>query len=318
MGDDNHNLKVVFIAGGGRSGSTLLLNTLGQIPGFFSIGELQWFWNLIEEHNKYCSCEHLILECETLDSIFNTAFGGIDQVEVGEMIKSRRSLRERNLPFLWLPDIRRKHEAMLQNYVETIQKIYLSILEVTGSRVIVDSSKLPTFGVILQMIPDIELHVIHLVRDSRAVAHSWQRKKSFVPENYDQDLMVQRSPAASALEWMVRNINTELYLRKSVASYSRLLYEEMVSHPEKSLRKVMDSLNEDGVALPIVNGNGVNMQKQLHSLAGNVVRFQSGEVALKLDEEWKRKMNATSKMLVTALTSPLLMRYKYPLVKDVL
>jgi hypothetical protein len=308
------NLKVVFIAGGGRSGSTLLLNILGQISGFFSIGELQWFWGQVEAENKYCSCEQLILECETWQAIFDTAFGGISQVDIREMLQSRRSLRERDLPFLWLPGVRQKHETMLENYVEAIQKMYFGIREVTGSRVIVDSSKLPTYGVILQMIPGIELHVLHLVRDSRAVAFSWQRKKSFVPESYAPDFMVQRSPAASAVEWMVRNINTESHLKKSVAIYSRLLYEDMVSNPENSLRTVLDSFNEMDVELPFVSENRVDLRKQLHTLAGNVVRFQTGEVELTLDEAWKEKMNPASKILVSAITAPLLLRYKYPMV----
>ena len=35
---------VLYVAGAGRSGSTLLDNLLGQIPGFFSAGELRYVW----------------------------------------------------------------------------------------------------------------------------------------------------------------------------------------------------------------------------------------------------------------------------------
>ena len=35
------------IPGAGRSGSTLLDRLLGQVNGFYSIGELKWIWRLV-------------------------------------------------------------------------------------------------------------------------------------------------------------------------------------------------------------------------------------------------------------------------------
>ena len=35
-------VKVLYVAGLGRSGSTILANTLGQVEGFFSGGELNF------------------------------------------------------------------------------------------------------------------------------------------------------------------------------------------------------------------------------------------------------------------------------------
>lgn len=37
-------VKVLYIAGWGRSGSTILDNVLGQVEGFFSGGELSYLW----------------------------------------------------------------------------------------------------------------------------------------------------------------------------------------------------------------------------------------------------------------------------------
>ena len=52
----NNRVKVLYIAGPGRSGSTVLGNVLGEIEGFFHGGELNFIWehNLIE--NRLCSC----------------------------------------------------------------------------------------------------------------------------------------------------------------------------------------------------------------------------------------------------------------------
>ena len=50
-----------------------------------------------------------------------------------------------------------------------------------------------------------------------------------------------------------------------------------------------------------------------HSVSGNPNRFGTGEVELRADEEWRRAMRTVDRGLVTALTWPLLLRYRYPL-----
>ena len=55
--------------------------------------------------------------------------------------------------------------------------LYSSIMARTGCSVIVDSSKFASYGHLLASNPAFDVRVIHLVRDSRAVAHSWQRRK---------------------------------------------------------------------------------------------------------------------------------------------
>src|SRR4026207_1713343 len=49
-------VKVMFLEGKGRSGGTLLASLLGQLPGFFNIGELNrlWDWGLVSNHR--CGC----------------------------------------------------------------------------------------------------------------------------------------------------------------------------------------------------------------------------------------------------------------------
>ena len=47
-------LKVLFIAGTSRSGSTLLGQLLGQIDGFIHIGELRQLWKKGFGQNSPC------------------------------------------------------------------------------------------------------------------------------------------------------------------------------------------------------------------------------------------------------------------------
>ena len=47
---------VVYIAGSGRSGSTLLERALGEIPGFVNVGELIDLYRRVADHGELCGC----------------------------------------------------------------------------------------------------------------------------------------------------------------------------------------------------------------------------------------------------------------------
>ena len=49
-------VKVLFVGGFGRSGSTLLDNVLGQVDGFASCGEISYLWDRGLEQDRLCSC----------------------------------------------------------------------------------------------------------------------------------------------------------------------------------------------------------------------------------------------------------------------
>src|ERR1700675_5160761 len=74
-----NDVKVLFLAGKGRSGGTLLASLLGQLPGFFNIGELNrlWDWGLVS--NFRCGCGLPVQECPTWHAILEEA----DRLEPG-------------------------------------------------------------------------------------------------------------------------------------------------------------------------------------------------------------------------------------------
>src|SRR5450432_3375221 len=67
------DVKVLFLAGKGRSGGTLLASLLGQIPGFFNAGELNRLWDSGLEHNRRCGCGRPIQECEAWKPVLAAA-----------------------------------------------------------------------------------------------------------------------------------------------------------------------------------------------------------------------------------------------------
>jgi hypothetical protein len=50
-----------------------------------------------------------------------------------------------------------------------------------------------------------------------------------------------------------------------------------------------------------------------HTVAGNPLRFRRGDVAIEADLEWRSRLEAGPRRVVTALTWPLLLRYGFRL-----
>jgi hypothetical protein len=66
--------------------------------------------------------------------------------------------------------------------------------------------------------------------------------------------------------------------------------------------------------LRFIEGDRVTLRGS-HSAAGNPMRFVTGEIALRRDDEWVRALSPAARRRVTALTAPLLARYGYPIAR---
>ena len=176
--NDARVVKVLYIGGYGRSGSTLLERILGQFPGVLSVGEMRHVWNRSFRDNSLCSCGTPFLSCEFWSAVVRDAFGSQPILDVDEIIQLKRSVdRIKYIP--WITRSLRvpsgRFGDRLQRYATLLAVLYRSIQKVASAKVIVDSSKDPSFAFVLASIPEIRLSVVHLVRDSRAVAFSWTR-----------------------------------------------------------------------------------------------------------------------------------------------
>lgn len=304
---DRNRPKVLFIAGNGRSGSTILHNILGQIDGFFAIGEVRYIWERGLMKNRLCGCGAAFHDCPVWRDILDTAFGGMACVDAQKLFALTESFRIQDLPLTVIPTVRDRQIARLQEYMAHLEKLYLAIQASTNSRVIVDSSKNPSYGYLLRMMPAIDLYIVHFIRDAQAVAYSWSKKKQFQPGDY----MARKTPTKSALQWNARNLSSEMFLKRRTIPYRLLRYEDFVRAPQSSVESIVELLDEQDVALPFVAPDTVMLEKPTHSVFGNEVRFQRGPVQIAMDDRWQSKMGRRQKMAVTALTWPLRLKYGY-------
>jgi len=167
-------VKVIYIAGEGRSGSTLLERILGQHSKVFAAGELIHIWERSFIENQLCSCGKPFKECEVWQSIVEKFYRNL-----------KEKINPNDLIYAFLQTSRLRHYLLGKNlenkYSKLISKVYYNlykaILDTTEMEFLIDASKQPVFAHILAQIPDIDLYIIHLVRDSRGVAYSWTKNK---------------------------------------------------------------------------------------------------------------------------------------------
>lgn len=312
-------VKVLYVAGYSRSGSTMLDSILGQIQGFFSTGELYYVWSRNVLDNTVCGCGAPFRECGVWSGVFERAFGGIDAVDAREMIRLQESnTRTRHLPLTLVPWGRRLLATRLKRYLGNLEKLYHAVQHVTGCRVVVDSSKVPLYGYLLGTIPTIDLYVVHLIRDPRAVSFSWLKTRLLPPlPGEDRPLYMDRySSIKSSMVWNVTNVAVEMLWRRQSKRYMRLRYEDFVDRPQESLQRILELVHEQdsSLSLPFEAGRQIELGVN-HTTSGNPSRFHTGTLELRPDKEWVTRMRLRDKVLASVLTLPLLFRYKYPVVR---
>ena len=313
MVDESEAIKVLFIGGMGRSGSTILERMLGQVPGFFPVGEIYNIWNRGFEQNQLCSCHTPFIQCDFWHAVVEEAFGRGHLSSAEDALALQRSTdRLRYLPQLIFPALRwRDYKEKFQKYARMLSRLYAAIKKISSYEIIVDSSKEPSHGFILNAIPNIQLWVVHLIRDSRAVAYSWQRKR-IRPEIYwKKEYMPRYTPVRSAIDWNWKNMAVDILGLLSKRSI-RLSYENLVNDPQATLIGLIHDVTHFHHKLDFLSGRRVKVDTH-HTVSGNPNRFESGVIELMADTEWIKKMPLWSYLTVTALTWPLLLTYGYSL-----
>jgi hypothetical protein len=302
--------RVAYIAGAGRSGSTLLAMLLGALPGCVSIGELRHMWRRGIQLNQRCGCGEPFWDCPFWSDVGDRAFGGWDNAPHERMIDLQRRVdRFRQLPRLATMPVAAGVRRTVDEYAVNAGRVYRAVQQVAQASTVVDSSKSPTFAVILQRVPGIDPVVLHLIRDSRAVAHSWSRRRPMPEVVEGEAYMATYGPARAAIDWARSNVAIEAAHMAGIAS-TRLRYEALVRAAPQELARVRSALGLTAAQAALLAAPVVEVGVQ-HTVAGNPARFSGGQVRLRPDEEWKSAMTARDRRMVAALTLPLLTAYGY-------
>jgi hypothetical protein len=298
--------KVLYITGWGRSGTTIVDNILNAYKGVFSAGELVYLWTWGLRLGRRCGCGAALPECELWRAILRTAYGGRLPRPDEVVTLQRQAIRVRATPGL----LRGTSNPAAEAYRRILEPLYPAIAEVTGADLIVDSSKSPAAAALLRRLDGVESYLVHMIRDPRAVAHSWGRPT--VQLNGPQPrLMRRQSPARSTARWLAWNVLSERVGGHDPDRFRRLRYEDFVVRPREAVEDLLAFTGTAAVDAPFLGEHTVILPVN-HTVSGNPGRFRSGEVQIRPDDRWRHDSTWGPRVIATALALPLLPRYGYP------
>ncbi|MBU0580745.1 MAG: sulfotransferase [Candidatus Margulisbacteria bacterium] len=277
------NKKIVCIVGYGKSGSTLLGNMLGQIKGYFDIGELISVDLAIESINK-CSCGRVIQDCNFWEKVFVKSIENQNKLDM----KTWKFLHNKYFPLILTYS-----NKSLNRKFEQLKKIYMQVLEQSKADVIVDSSKSVLYAYILSKILDIDVYFVHLVRDMYAVEYSMHKlKKQGHPK------FINSNPFIDTIQWIANNKLCKYLSNNNI--YIKVDYEKLIKTPKKTIETICKKIGDKNPDLSFIKGNKI-LKTTNHNIGGSRIRLKKGLVDLKVDNSWKNNLPKRSYNIIKLL-----------------
>jgi len=304
-------MKVLYIVGVGRSGSTLLERMLGAVPGSVNAGELNAIFSRVATQDQRCGCGEPFSACPFWQEVGDRAFGGWGSV-TGRMASLQpRVVRQRFVPHLATGLAGAQYRRDLDEYLDAHHRLYRAISDVSGAEVVVDASKSTAQLFALRRIEGLDLRVINLVRDSRGVANSWSKSGIRKPQSQQGDEMGTYSPHRLAVLWAALQLESAV-LGAAAPHATRVRYEDLVDRPRPTLTAALRGvgLSPEVGALDHVGEHSVTLEPS-HGIAGSRTRFTAGRIELQLDDAWHTGLAPRARRVVTAVTLPQLLGYGY-------
>lgn len=286
-------LSVVFIAGEGRSGSTILDRCIGSVEATSSFNEMHEIVNQYIRNKKRCSCGELPVDCPFWAGVFADETLAENMDFLREMhFQVDGSSRFFRL-FFGLYGL--KARKQLRRYGQLTAHMYRCIGQRAGAQTIVDSSKNPSRALFLKRYAGLDVHCIHLVRNPAAVAASWKKSK-----RQNDDVLPVYAVEKSLNRWMLKNMACELI--RLAMPYKRVCFEEFTRKPMTSLQDIKSWVPSlTGLSDGFQNERVVRLQS-FHSLQGNPDRFSSGDVEIRDENQLpppKIKLSFLQKLLAS-------------------
>lgn len=315
-------VKVVFILGFPRSGSTLLGNVLGQLEGWFFAGELRELWRRSEVASARCGCGRPIAACPLWGEVIAASHGSAAPDEalgprtVDQQSRASRWGGVRSMLARRPPDPRRDPEGVAS--VTAVAATYRAVAAATGARVVVDSSKWPADAALAALAGGIDAWFIHLVRDPRGVVHSRQRARDRRRHagRHPRPLLAALRPLWLAYDgagWGALNLAARhARWRPPPPRWQVLSYEALAARPEPTLQALLAGLGESDLDLPFSGPATVRLSEN-HAIAGNRNRHRSGDVVITPDEGWRRGLARWEQWVAAGAGLPSLHAHGYRL-----
>jgi hypothetical protein len=281
--------KILYIAGYGRSGSTILDTTLGNHPSILGAGELTWLFAYARE-GKSCTCGNKLTDCQLWAPVIQYALTMANNLSLEAAAEVTRRCESYRCDF-----------ASRALYQKLWGAVFRRVRHQSGCEIVVDSSKSTRQTYhrmeLLHEIPELQVNTLHLVRDLRAVMWSTRRGSNRRLEA-GEHARVWGGGVRTLMSWLVANRNVERFQRRfSDAPFLRLRYEDLVAEPGPAFNQIGNQLGVDlnEVIEALQSGKELGAG---HGVSGNRTR-RSGQLTLRVDSEWQQQLPWIDRTLAT-------------------
>lgn len=284
MTEQQQKPKIIYIAGAGHSGTTLLDLVLSTAPGTFSVGELKHLDQFLTDTKKERRDDTGALPAES--AFWSWFYEHQDQLLVSKRVERSLSLKNRLRILLTgtpatIPNRYRDNNLLYRKIQDQAQ-------QATGicPSVIIDSSKvLSRLIEVHQTATEFDVYVVHLVRDLRGVAYSHYK--------------VGRSPLHWGVKWLMSNLGVQRYAQKNLPTdrYIPVTYETFAREPDRLLQTLAGQL---GIEIDTNNYVEKVNRATSYRFGGNGMRERTF-TGISLQETWRTRLPMLYRLLLAPL-----------------
>lgn len=293
-------LRVVYLAGSGHTGSTLLALFLDAHPQIVSVGETAFkrAHQRAGRTDQMCTCGASYLECPFWQEIFrgvNEAGFAFSPLEWSNDFRYQGALAQRLLGRRSANPVRRliqraaaqltpRHAARVERVRQVNVAFIRTALRVASADVFFDTSKRVVRLHHMLETPELDVKVVKLVRDVRGYVWSAKRRGESV--------------ADAARTWRRDRENLDFLTRDLPPERVMLLrYEDACRAPGEWLARMYAFCGVDAIEPP----DGVVSRD--HHVLGNRMRLND-TISIRLDESWRSALSGEEQSRALAIAGP--------------
>ncbi|MFT4742085.1 MAG: hypothetical protein ACI91Z_000056 [Yoonia sp.] len=231
------SINVLYIAGAGRSGSTFLSLLLTQHDGAQNIGQIRDLPDAIAK-SEPCSCDRTVPDCLYWSAVVQelTRKHGRDvmqKINDGMTAFGKAAGEDTNWDDAQVSDTLKKEHSV---FLAMFEDMYAAASAQAGGRLLIDSSKSVDLALALSLIPGINVRILNLIRDPRAVAVSWSKvlKRPMVLRRRTRN-------------WAGRQKRLKVLESVAPEAFMQLRYEDLTVAPQRWISEIQKwaGLSED-------------------------------------------------------------------------